>query len=80
MIEKEYNELKDVIRWSVIQETVTGSALQRKFLKGYNWADKMLMALEELKIIGKFKYYVGRKVLVDKNEAETIILNQVKYE
>jgi len=80
MTEKEYNELKEIIRWVVGQETITTSKLQRKFLKGYNWADKNFISLEELKIISEFKYLDGRRVLVDKNEAETIILNKLKYQ
>jgi len=79
MTYREYNELKEVIRWVVGQGSILASDLQLKFIKGYNWADKKLASLEELKIVGENRYLFGRKVIVNKNEAETIILNQVKY-
>lgn len=65
----------NVIRFVILEGSVNPSALQLKFLIGYNKAWRLMEQLENLKIIEPklYDYIHKQNVIVTNDEAEIII-------
>jgi len=72
-------DLVEVIEWVSTRESISAAELQIRFLRGYNWADKKMTSLKELKIAEKID---SRFNLIDfrvnKNVAKEIIEPWIK--
>lgn len=67
----------EAARLVVQDQEASTSKLQRKFLLGYNRANKIMDQLEEHKIVGPHNGLIMRKVLV---EDEEFLINLLKSE
>lgn len=66
-------KITEVIRFVISEGEVRASKLQRKFLWGYNRAEKAIKQLEDLKICEPFAGLISRKLIVNKEQSEIII-------
>lgn len=66
-------ELKEVIKFTSKRKTVSTADLQIKFLKGYNWANKMMSKMVELNVVKWDEFHVFRDVLIDEKQAEQLL-------
>jgi DNA segregation ATPase FtsK/SpoIIIE-like protein len=71
-------QLAEVIRYTVSQKTVSGTAIQQQFHRGYQRAGKQLDQMRELGIISEQQGYLDHVVLASKEEAENIIETRIK--
>lgn len=56
-------EISDVLQYVSTKKTLSCSDLQQKFIKGYNWAGRIMDFLEDKKLVGPFEGSRSRNVI-----------------